>query len=56
VRDRILRRAAASCSTAFFANSVRIVPGPTPLTRMRCGASAIAITLVNWFTPPFETT
>jgi hypothetical protein len=32
-----------------------IEPGPIALTRMPCGASASAITLVSWFTPPFET-
>ena len=32
-----------------------IEPGPMALTRMPCGASASAMTLVSWLMPPFET-
>ena len=34
--------------------SVLIEPGPMALTRMPCGASASAITLVSWLMPPFD--
>ncbi len=34
--------------------SVRIVPGPTAMTRMLCGASATAATEVSCFMAPLE--
>src|SRR6185436_16869861 len=43
-------------STAFFASSVRMVPGPIAFTRMPWGASDSAITLVSWLMAPLETT
>ena len=56
VRPRTLRRDASSPSTAFFASSVAIVPGPIAFTRMPCGASASAITFVSCAMPPLLTT
>jgi hypothetical protein len=35
-------------------SGVWMVPGPTALTRMPCGASAMAIALVSWLMPPLE--
>ena len=36
--------------------AVSMEPGPIPLTRMPCGASDRAMTLVSWLTPPLDTT
>ena len=54
VRDMTLARASGLVITALRASSVAIVPGPMALTRMPCGASSMAMTLVSWFMPPFE--
>ena len=54
VRERILRLASASFITTM-ARSVRMVPGPMALTLMPASASANAMTLVNWLSPPLAT-
>ena len=53
VRDSTLARNALSLTTLLI-SGVSMVPGPTALTRMPCGASAIAIALVSWLMPPLE--
>ena len=40
------------CNTDLRASSVRIVPGPIATTRILCGASSTAATVVNWFNAP----
>lgn len=55
VRDSTLRRWASLLITDFRTRSVRMVPGPTALTRMPCGISPTAITAVNCLIPPFDT-
>src|SRR3972149_1281154 len=53
VRESTFSRNALSLMTPS-SSGVSMVPGPTALTRMPCGASAIAIALVSWLMPPLE--